>query len=210
MRLMGEMVGPSGEVTGIDVDARLGQTAAAALAIAGTSRYRFIRADVTRDGVPGAPFDLVFARLLLLHVPDPVAVVRRLGAMLPPGGRLVLMDYDMRALAIRPEDPLIDRGFDILAECFPRIDAGTCLPNYVVDAGLPPPTGFSAERIFGPFGAIGGILAGVLASLAAAAESRGVADRAEIDAIIARCADITAGGRHFGCGPTMHAVWGAV
>src|SRR6478609_9029756 len=126
MRLMGEMVGPTGEVTGVDVDARLGQTAAAALTIAGASRYRFIPADVTREAVPGAPFDLVFARLLLLHMPDPVAVVRRLGAMLRPGGRLVLMDYDMRALAVRPEDPLIERGFAILSACFPRIDAGTC------------------------------------------------------------------------------------
>jgi SAM-dependent methyltransferase len=210
MRLIGEIVGAKGEVTGVDLDARLGGTATAALALAGPSRYRFVTADVMQGAVPGAPFDLVFARLLLLHMPDPVAVVRRLAAMLRPGGRLVLMDYDFQAMAIRPPDPLVERGFAILTACFRRIDAGTCLPAWVVDAGLPAPTGFAAERIFGPFGAIGGMLTGVLASLAEAAEARGAAERAEIEAVIARCRELATGGSHFGCGPTMHAVWGTV
>ena len=50
--------------------------------------YRFAAADITRgDPVPGGPFDLVFARFLLIHMTDPVAVARRLAAQVAPGGK---------------------------------------------------------------------------------------------------------------------------
>src|SRR5260370_30254113 len=46
MRLMGEFVGPSGEVTGLDRDVKAGREAIERLAATGTSRYRFIEADM--------------------------------------------------------------------------------------------------------------------------------------------------------------------
>ena len=70
------------------------------------------------DGVPGAPFDLVFARLLLIHMTDPVAAVRRLAALVRLAGRLVLMDYDLSRLASRPEHPALTRAFAIIAGAF--------------------------------------------------------------------------------------------
>src|SRR5215471_8801564 len=42
MRLMGEFVGPSGEVTGLDRDTRAGREAIERLVATGTSRCRFI------------------------------------------------------------------------------------------------------------------------------------------------------------------------
>src|SRR5690349_16698229 len=65
MRLMAQRVGPAGEVVGLDVDAELGAQALAALHAAGHHQCRFELVDVERtDELPGAPFDLVFARLL--------------------------------------------------------------------------------------------------------------------------------------------------
>jgi hypothetical protein len=97
--------------------------------------------------VPGAPFDLVFARLLLIHMTDPVAAVRRLAALVRPGGTLVLMDYDLSRMACRPDHPAVARGLRIIADCFTRsgkdADCGLKLASYIADAGLPrPPPGY--------------------------------------------------------------------
>jgi len=75
MRLMGEFVGPSGEVTGLDRDTRAGDEAIEQLAATGASRYRFIEADMKSiSDIGGELFDLTFARLALMFSRDPVAV----------------------------------------------------------------------------------------------------------------------------------------
>jgi ubiquinone/menaquinone biosynthesis C-methylase UbiE len=77
MQLMGELTGPSGEVTGIDRDAKAGREAVERLQATGTSRYRFVEADMESIvEIAGAPFDLTFARRALLHARDPVALLR--------------------------------------------------------------------------------------------------------------------------------------
>jgi len=99
MRLIGRMVGPTGHVTGLDIDAALGAHMLAELHREEGPNFAFVSADLMRgDPVPGAPFDLVYARLLLLHMTDPVGAVRRLASLLRPGGRLVLVEF-------RGEDP---------------------------------------------------------------------------------------------------------
>ena len=54
------------------------------------------------EPIPGAPFDLVYARLLLFHVADPVAVLRRLWDAVAPGGVLAVHDYDLRTTDVLP------------------------------------------------------------------------------------------------------------
>ena len=51
---------------------------------------------------PGAPFDLVYARLLLFHLPQRVAVLRRLWEAVAPGGHLLVQDYDLRGVSALP------------------------------------------------------------------------------------------------------------
>ena len=100
---LAQRVGPSGEVVGIDVDAALGAQAMDMLHGAGHRQCSFATVDLEGDEpIPGAPFDLVYARLLLLHVSDPVAVLRRLWAAVAPGGHLVVHDYDLRVVDILP------------------------------------------------------------------------------------------------------------
>jgi hypothetical protein len=65
MRLMAQRVGPNGRVTGIDVDAPLGEQALSMPHGAGQPQCAFHPVDLTRDG---APFRLVCARLLLYHL----------------------------------------------------------------------------------------------------------------------------------------------
>ena len=212
MRLMGGIVGPDGEVTGVDLDERLGGHAVDALNAAGGARFGFARRDITADDpIPGAPFDFVFARFLLIHMTDPVAVTRRLARLARPGGRLMLMDYDTSRLAIRPSDPIIERGFAILNDCFARggkqCDAGVRLTEYMLAAGLPFPNGFSAQPVVGPFAVVGGMLRDVLGSLEATADTLGTARPGEVAAIRQHCLDLAPQRRHFGLGPTLHCAW---
>ena len=103
MRHLAQRVGPAGEVVGIDVDAALGAQAMDMLLGAGHRQCSFATVDLEGDEpIPGAPFDLVHARLLLLHVSDPVAVLRRLWAAVAPGGHLVIHDYDLSVVDALP------------------------------------------------------------------------------------------------------------
>jgi trans-aconitate methyltransferase len=103
MRLMAQRVGPAGRVTGIDVDAPLGAQALSMLHDAGHRQCRFLPFDVTsKKPIPGAPFDLVYARLLLYHLPDRVTVLRRLWDAVAPGGHLLSSTTTCSASASYP------------------------------------------------------------------------------------------------------------
>ena len=212
MRLLGRGVGPEGHVTGLDIDAALGRHMLAELRREEGPNFDFVAGDITRSpAVPGAPFDLVFARLLLCHMTDPVAAVRALAAQLRPGGRLVLMDYDMSRLAARPEDARLTRAFEVIVQSFERsgrrADAGLRLAEFLLAAGLPPPAGSDVAGLYAPIRVLGPMVRGVIASLAQGAAALGIADAAEIDALTAHVAALEAEDRHVGLGPLMIGVW---
>ena len=76
MRVLAQRTGPAGRVLGIDTDDALGAAALAALHGAGHRNCDFIAHDLTAGGpVPGGPFGVVYARLLLFHLPQRVAVL---------------------------------------------------------------------------------------------------------------------------------------
>ncbi|MFW6640952.1 AMP-binding protein [Nocardiopsis algeriensis] len=54
-----------------------------------------VRHDIVRDPLPEAAFDLVHARLVLLHLPERIAVLDRLVRTLKPGGVLQLDEFDI-------------------------------------------------------------------------------------------------------------------
>ena len=50
--------------------------------------------DVTAPPLPGAPVDALYGRLLLAHLPDPLAIVERWATQVRPGGVVVLDELD--------------------------------------------------------------------------------------------------------------------
>ena len=74
---------PSAPVVGIDASTAFVLTARTAVPSA-----RFVTADVTAP-LPGAPYDLVYARFLLAHLPDIAGAIRTWMDALAPGGLLV-------------------------------------------------------------------------------------------------------------------------
>src|SRR5215831_19158651 len=86
MHLMGEFVGPSGSVTGLDRDSRAGWKAVDRLKLTGTSRYHLVEANIESvDHIADTLFDLTFARFALLFVSDPVAALRKMYSWTKPG-----------------------------------------------------------------------------------------------------------------------------
>jgi SAM-dependent methyltransferase len=104
------------------------------------------RHDVARDEPPGGDFDLVHARLVLVHLPDRNEVLRRLAAAVRPGGWLVVEDADpaLQPLACLhergPAEELanrVRRGFrTLLAQRGVDLSFGRTLPALLRGAGL--------------------------------------------------------------------------
>jgi SAM-dependent methyltransferase len=141
MRLMAERVGPSGEVTGVDIDAEIGEQALAELVAAGHPQCSFAEVDLeSGEAIPGEPFDFVYSRLVLFHAHDQVAMVRRLWDAVAPGGCLVLHDYDLRAVDVTPRLDSIDEWKRVVLSAFTEggrdIHAGQRLPLLLQQAGL--------------------------------------------------------------------------
>src|SRR5260370_35671853 len=91
MQVMGELTGPSGEVTGIDRDAKAGREAVERLQATGTSRYRFVEADMESiDEIAGAPFDLTFARLARLLARASIPLLRKMYGWTKPAGYIAV------------------------------------------------------------------------------------------------------------------------
>jgi len=146
MRLMAQRVGPAGSVLGIDLDAPLGTDAVAMLHASGHRQCRFQVHDVTSPvPLPAAPFDLVYARLLLFHLPERVAVLARLWDAVAPGGHLVVQDYDIGGARVLPMLHSVDEAMRVLVGAFTAVGcdvhAGARLPQMFVRAGIGNPDG---------------------------------------------------------------------
>ena len=179
MRLMAQRVGPGGYVCGVDVDAALGAQAVATLHLSGHRQCVFAAADLESPApVPGAPYHLVYARLLLFHVGDPVAVLRHLWAAVAPGGVLVVHDYDLRTAGALPTLATVEEWKRVVLGAFSGagrdIHVGQRLPLLFAEAGLGAPDGTDVAGRLEPLSAAGAMLAAVFRSLLPAAESLGL------------------------------------
>ena len=101
-----ERVGPSGAVTGVDINP--GMIAVAAR----TQGVRWARADAARLPFPDGGFDRVLCQAGLQFVPDRLGALREMRRVLRPGGRVALLVW--RALHHSP-------GFAALADALQAV-----------------------------------------------------------------------------------------
>jgi 2-polyprenyl-3-methyl-5-hydroxy-6-metoxy-1,4-benzoquinol methylase len=179
MRLMAQRVGSAGRVLGVDVDATLGSQALAMLHDAGHDQCAFTAADLTTgSAIPGAPFDLVYARLLLFHVDDPAALLGHLWAAVAPGGHLVVHDYDLRTTDVLPTLDSMREWKRVALGAFTGagrdIHIGHRLPRLFADAGLGTPDGNDVAGRLEPLRTAGPMIAAVFRSLLPAAVAFGL------------------------------------
>jgi SAM-dependent methyltransferase len=84
---LADRVGPAGRVLATDIDTSWASTAAG-------GAVEVLRHDVGHDEPPEGGFDLVHARLVLVHVADRARALRSMAGALRPGGWLLLEDAD--------------------------------------------------------------------------------------------------------------------
>ncbi len=80
-------VGPSGHVLATDIDVTWTQRLAG-------GNVEVLHHDVAVDDAPQGGFDLVHARLVLIHVPQRELALERMAGALRPGGWLLIEDFD--------------------------------------------------------------------------------------------------------------------
>lgn len=105
-RMLSEIVGPSGSVTGVDAnDLQLDQ-ARIMCSQASCKNTSFVEADAGATGLPRRSFDLVHCRFLLLHLADPAACLREMHDVLKRGGLIVVEDGDLASATSVPPNAL--------------------------------------------------------------------------------------------------------
>lgn len=104
-QLLAELVGPTGEVVGVDYSAEQVKQAGVQLPKR-LSNVRFVQASATDTGLPREKFDLVYCRFLLIHLSDPEAALREMRELLKPGGIIACEDGDLSSAASEPPSKL--------------------------------------------------------------------------------------------------------
>ena len=138
-RWLAGRVGPAGRVLATDIDTSWTRDAASPL-------IEVRRHDAGRDQPPAETFDLVHARLVLVHVTDRARALQSMAGVLRPGGWLLLEDADPALQPLicpdehGPEQRLANRlrdGFRrLLAGRGVDLSYGRKLPRLLRDAGL--------------------------------------------------------------------------
>lgn len=133
---LGERVGPGGSVVATDIDAGLvGETA---------DNVEVRTHDIARDPLPEAAFDLVHARLVLLHLPERRRALHRIWHALKPGGNLLLEDFDCTwmpvlaapdAASVRLFAKVVDGIHELLTRAGADIAWGRNAYRVLVDTG---------------------------------------------------------------------------
>jgi SAM-dependent methyltransferase len=136
---LSDRVGPEGRVLATDINVAWASGAP-------VPNVEILAHDVAADPPPEGPFDLVHARLVLVHVPERDAALAAMAAALRPGGVMLVEDADP---ALQPLSCLeetgppqelanrIRRGFrTLLAERGVDLAYGRSLPRRLRQVGL--------------------------------------------------------------------------
>jgi ubiquinone/menaquinone biosynthesis C-methylase UbiE len=212
MRLMADRVGPDGKVTGLEIDGKLGAQALSDLKAEGGAEFAVIEGNALEtESVPGAPFDLTYCRLFLMHMQDPVEVLEKMLGWTKPGGVVAAQEFDFGAIAIEPLCPAMgefNRLFEGVFRAHGRnLRAGRQLPAQFEAAGIGAPDSTLAEAKYIPLSDMAAMLIGVYQGLFASAADLGIADHARAEAFKQDMAEAAADGRYYCLTPILIGAW---
>ena len=181
-RLAAELVGPDGQVVGIERDPEAVKLAQRHTD-AGNVEFRV--GDVqTLEGIEDG-FDAVIGRLIIMYTPDPVAAIRQAATRVQPGGLVCLHEADLEYLWASPQPPLWSqvRGWflDALEKAGIETRMGPRLHAAFRAAGLPGPRMLVESSAGGGPDAPAWAWANVVSGVVPLMERLGVATRAEVD-----------------------------
>lgn len=139
LRELALRVGPRGRVVGVDSSRALIGAAARLLRDHPPAHRPALRvADGAQLPFAGGRFDAAVAVTVLLHVADPLAVVKEMTRVTRPGGRVAVQDQDFGTLALsHPDRALTERILTgVAGRIYEEPWSGRRLPGLLRAAGL--------------------------------------------------------------------------
>jgi ubiquinone/menaquinone biosynthesis C-methylase UbiE len=141
--LIAKIVGPSGEVVGVERDPCSLDRARARVAEAGLHNVSFIQSDVSQIAASKS-FDAAVGRFILMWLPDPVSVLRELSLLVRPGGVLAFQEPSWApTFVITTHLPLWSTAASLMCDTFrcsgANPEMGLALYRIFQEAGLPAP-----------------------------------------------------------------------
>ena len=142
---LAELVGPTGQIVGVDINAEILDTARQRATNAGIQNVEFIASDA-RDLVFSDKFDAIVGRFVLMYMADPREAFATLITHLKPGGIAAFQEpeYTLYPAFLYPDTPLMNQLITWILDVFKHsgahLDMGIGLYQAFVDAGLPSPT----------------------------------------------------------------------
>jgi ubiquinone/menaquinone biosynthesis C-methylase UbiE len=136
LRDVAALVGARGEVVGVDPSRRV--IAAARDLCRAHRRIGFRVADGVRMPFRDGRFDATLAITVVLHVADPLALVREMARVTRPGGRVGVQDQDFGTIAVtHPDRAFTEHIFaGVAAHMYEEPHSGRRLPGLLRAAGL--------------------------------------------------------------------------
>ena len=213
--LAADIVGPGGQVVGVDMDGRALETARDRARRLGLAQVSFFEGDVRTLPLEDQ-FDAVIGRLVLLYMANPAEGLAGVSARVRSGGLVAFqemdMDRDVIARTFPPDnDALWNQTGRAIVETFTRAGVharmGRKLMQTFLDAGLPAPRFMDETSIGGgPEYAGYSWLANTLASLVPMAAKLGV-DHPATDGLGARIRDDAVARRLLVWTPSLVGAW---
>ncbi len=139
-----ELVGPAGQVVGVDVNGKILETARVRVGKAGWTNVEFVAGDARTLDL-GGDFDALVGRFVLMYMSDPSEALKQFAGCLRPGGIVAFQEIDFmfRRSFHPPNTPLAKKLIGWAIAVFERSGAhtgmGFDLYRAFVDAGLPEP-----------------------------------------------------------------------
>jgi ubiquinone/menaquinone biosynthesis C-methylase UbiE len=142
--LIARLVGPSGEVVGIERDARSISRARSRAAEAGLHNVKFVESDIAHFSTD-TRFDAAVGRYILQFLPDPIATLRSLSEKVRPDGIIAFQEGSFAPfVALSGHLPLWSAVVSLHHEVAVRVgvntEMGPALHRVFQDAGLPAPS----------------------------------------------------------------------
>lgn len=182
--LIARLVGPAGQVVAVDHAAEAVAATRGRMANATLANVDCRQGDLATVQID-TPVDAIVGRLVLMHVADPVAVLRNLVAALRRPGIVLFQEMDIAASHSEPAAPLCERMIALCRNAFTGmgvdIRPGLRLHDQFVAASLPAPQMTSLGRLeAAPARGSVALLTGVLTTLLPAIEALGLSTAAEM------------------------------
>jgi 2-polyprenyl-3-methyl-5-hydroxy-6-metoxy-1,4-benzoquinol methylase len=141
--LAADLVGPSGEVVGVDRERKAVEWADARARSRGIRNVNFLQGDPAEMEFD-RQFDAVVGRLVLMYYQDPVETVRKLMRHVRRERLIVFQEIDLANASSLPVAPLFERSMtwikQTLSSTGARLQMGLELYPVFVAAGLPGPS----------------------------------------------------------------------